>query len=108
IILKWAQTANGFFAPMKPSQEWISTPLAKKIVHKWRTEEDAILVGKKTVIADNPRLTTREWEGKNPIRLVIDKQLEIPLEQHIFNNDARTIIFNELRTEVNGNIHYVQ
>jgi diaminohydroxyphosphoribosylaminopyrimidine deaminase/5-amino-6-(5-phosphoribosylamino)uracil reductase len=108
IILKWAQTANGFFAPMKPSQEWISTPLAKKIVHKWRTEEDAILVGKKTVIADNPKLTTREWEGKNPIRLVIDKKLEIPLEQHIFNDDARTIIFNELKTQVNGNIHYVQ
>ncbi len=108
IILKWAQTANGFFAPLKPLQEWISTPLAKIMVHKWRTEEDAILVGKKTVIADNPRLTTREWEGKNPIRLVIDRKLEIGPGQHIFNDDARTIIFNEVKTEVVANIHYIQ
>ncbi len=108
IILKWAQTANGFFAPLKPSKAWISTPLAKKIVHKWRTEEDAVLVGKKTVMADNPKLTTREWEGKNPIRLVIDKKLEIPMDQHIYNGDARTIIFNEIKTQVSGNIHYIQ
>jgi diaminohydroxyphosphoribosylaminopyrimidine deaminase/5-amino-6-(5-phosphoribosylamino)uracil reductase len=108
IILKWAQTANGFFAPLKPAKQWISTALAKKMVHKWRTEEDAILVGKQTVIADNPQLTTRDWDGKNPIRLVIDRNLEIPLEKHVFNNAARTIIFNELNTEVIENIQYVQ
>ncbi|WP_432713976.1 bifunctional diaminohydroxyphosphoribosylaminopyrimidine deaminase/5-amino-6-(5-phosphoribosylamino)uracil reductase RibD [Pedobacter sp.] len=108
IILKWAQTANGFFAPLKPSKEWISTALAKKIVHKWRTEEDAILVGKQTVITDDPQLTTRDWEGKNPIRLVIDRHLEIPLDKHIYNNAARTIIFNEVKTEVHQNIHYIQ
>ena len=108
IILKWAQTANGYFSPLKPTKEWISTALAKKIVHKWRTEEDAILVGKQTVIADNPQLTTRDWDGKNPIRLVIDRNLDIPLDKHIFNNAARTIIFNEVNTEVIENIHYIQ
>jgi len=108
IILKWAQTANGFFSPLKPAKEWISTALAKKMVHKWRTEEDAILVGKQTVISDNPQLTTRDWHGKNPIRLVIDRNLDIPLDKHIFNNAARTIIFNEVITEVIENIHYVQ
>jgi len=108
IILKWAQTANGFFSPLTPSKQWISTELAKKMVHKWRTEEDAILVGKQTVIADDPLLTARDWEGKNPIRLVIDKHLDIPAEKHIYDNAARTIIFNELKTEVQGNIHYIQ
>lgn len=108
IILKWAQTANGYFAPLIPSKQWISTPLAKRLVHKWRSEEDAILVGKKTIIADNPQLTTREWEGKNPIRLVIDKNLEIPIEKHIYNNEAKTIVFNEVKTAVSQNIHYIQ
>ncbi|MET3113815.1 diaminohydroxyphosphoribosylaminopyrimidine deaminase/5-amino-6-(5-phosphoribosylamino)uracil reductase [Pedobacter sp. CG_S7] len=108
IILKWAQTANGYFAPLNSSKQWISTPLAKRLVHKWRSEEDAILVGKKTIIADNPQLTTREWEGKNPIRLVIDKNLEIPFEKHIYNKEAKTIVFNEVQTNVIQNIHYIQ
>lgn len=108
IIMKWAQTANGFFAPLNASQKWISTELSKKMVHKWRTEEDAVLVGKQTVLADNPHLTSREWEGKNPIRLVIDKHLQLPLDRHIFNDEARTIVFNEVKTEKVGHIHYIQ
>lgn len=108
IILKWAQTANGFFAPLAPSRQWITGPLSKKLVHKWRSEEDAILVGKKTVLTDNPELTTREWHGKNPIRIVIDKHLEIPSDKNIYNDAVKTIIFNELKTDVAGNLHYVQ
>lgn len=107
-ILKWAQTANGFFAPLKRNKEWISSGMAKKLVHKWRTEEDAILVGKGTVLADNPQLNTREWTGKNPVRLVIDKNLDIPVSSAIFNSDAKTVIFNEIKTEVIDNIHYIQ
>lgn len=108
IILKWARTANGYFSPKNAVQSWISGPLAKKLVHQWRTEEDAILVGKKTVIADNPQLSAREWPGKNPIRIVIDKKLELPATAKVFNDLAKTIIFNEIRTAVEGNIHYVQ
>lgn len=107
-ILKWAQTANGFFAPKNQSQQWISGPQAKILTHQWRGEEDAILVGKNTVLADNPQLNTREVEGKNPIRIVIDKNLSIPLDHHIFNNVAKTIILNEVKTDVVNNIHYVQ
>ncbi|TDO20630.1 bifunctional diaminohydroxyphosphoribosylaminopyrimidine deaminase/5-amino-6-(5-phosphoribosylamino)uracil reductase RibD [Pedobacter duraquae] len=107
-ILKWAQTANGFFAPLKRNKEWISSGMAKKLTHKWRTEEDAILVGKGTVLADNPQLNTREWTGKNPVRLVIDKNLDIPVSAAIFNSDAKTVIFNEIKTEVIDNIHYIQ
>ncbi|MNK17158.1 Riboflavin biosynthesis protein RibD [compost metagenome] len=107
-ILKWAQTTDGFFAPTDQSQQWISGKEAKTLSHHWRSEEDAILVGKNTVIADNPQLNTREVQGKNPIRLVIDKNLDIPAHYHIFNDAAKTIIFNEVKTAVVDNIHFVQ
>jgi diaminohydroxyphosphoribosylaminopyrimidine deaminase/5-amino-6-(5-phosphoribosylamino)uracil reductase len=107
-ILKWAQTANGYFAPLKPSQLWITGPEVKTLTHQWRSEEDAILVGKKTVITDNPQLNTREVKGKNPIRIVIDRKLETPPHYHVFNDVAKTIIFNEVKTDVVNNIHYVQ
>jgi diaminohydroxyphosphoribosylaminopyrimidine deaminase/5-amino-6-(5-phosphoribosylamino)uracil reductase len=106
-ILKWAQTTNGFFAPTDQSQQWISGAEAKVLTHQWRSEEDAILVGKNTVLADNPQLNTREVVGKNPIRLVIDKNLDIPSNFHVFNDAAKTIIFNEVKTDVVNNIHYV-
>lgn len=108
IILKWAETANGYFAPKNTAQQWISGPLAKKLVHKWRTEEDAILIGKQTAIADNPQLNTREWPGKNPVRIVIDRNLQVPMNSHIYNNDAKTIIINEIKTEVQNNVHFIQ
>jgi diaminohydroxyphosphoribosylaminopyrimidine deaminase/5-amino-6-(5-phosphoribosylamino)uracil reductase len=108
IILKWAQTANGYFAPLTNIQQWISSPLAKKIAHKWRQEEDAILVGKKTVIADDPSLTSREWYGNHPVRIVIDKNLQIPSDKKVFNTDSKTIVLNEIKTDVVGNIHYIQ
>ncbi|WP_316829411.1 bifunctional diaminohydroxyphosphoribosylaminopyrimidine deaminase/5-amino-6-(5-phosphoribosylamino)uracil reductase RibD [Pedobacter aquatilis] len=108
IILKWAQTSNGYFATINGHQQWISGGLAKRLVHKWRTEEDAILIGKQTAVMDNPQLTSRDWPGKNPVRLVIDKSLQIPQDNHIFNQEAKTIIFNELKTDVVDHIHYIQ
>lgn len=108
IILKWAKTADGFFATENNTQRWITGPLAKKIVHKWRTEEDAILVGKNTAIADNPQLNSRDWPGKNPIRILIDRDLQVPLNSNLYNDQAKTIIFNAQKTEVQGNIHFIQ
>ncbi|WP_316825161.1 bifunctional diaminohydroxyphosphoribosylaminopyrimidine deaminase/5-amino-6-(5-phosphoribosylamino)uracil reductase RibD [Pedobacter miscanthi] len=108
IILKWAETANGYFATKDGHQKWISGALAKRLAHQWRAEEDAILIGKQTAIMDNPHLTVREWTGKNPIRLVIDKNLQVPQSNHIFNAAAKTIIFNEVKTDVADNIHYIQ
>jgi diaminohydroxyphosphoribosylaminopyrimidine deaminase/5-amino-6-(5-phosphoribosylamino)uracil reductase len=107
IVLKWAQTANRFFAPVDGTQKWISSALSKKLAHKWRSEEDAILVGKNTVIADNPNLTTREWKGKNQVRIIIDKNLSIAATQNIYNAEAKTLIFNEVKTEVQENVHFV-
>ena len=107
IILKWARTANGYFAPKNSVQQWISGPLSKKLVHKWRTEEDAVLIGKQTAMADNPQLSAREWPGRNPIRVMIDRNLEVPAGSHIYNDHAKTIVLNELKTDVVNNIHYI-
>lgn len=108
IILKWAQTANGYFAPTDGQQAWISGPLANQLNHVWRTEEDAILVGKQTALSDNPRLTARNVAGKNPIRILIDRNLEVPISANLYNDEAKTIVFNEVKTDVQGNIHFVQ
>lgn len=107
IILKWAATANGYFASKNTVQQWISGPLAKKLVHKWRTEEDAVLVGKHTAIIDDPQLSAREWPGRNPLRLLVDRNLDVPLSSQLYNDNAKTIIFNEHKTDVEGNIHYI-
>ncbi|SHE61310.1 bifunctional diaminohydroxyphosphoribosylaminopyrimidine deaminase/5-amino-6-(5-phosphoribosylamino)uracil reductase RibD [Pedobacter caeni] len=108
LILKWARTANGYFAPIGDEQRWISSPLSKRLVHKWRTEEDAVIVGKRTALVDNPQLNAREWPGRNPIRILVDRNLEIPVEHHLYDDVAKTIIFNELKTDIEGNIHFIQ
>ncbi len=108
IILKWAQTQNGFFAPLNKNQKWITGALAKQLNYKWRNEEDAILIGKNTALIDNPQLTSRIKGYKNPIRIVIDRNLEVPIDYHIYSKEAKTVVFNELKTEVKDNIHYIQ
>lgn len=108
LILKWAQTANGYFAPKDSTQQWITGTMAKSVAQQWRGEEDAILVGKTTALVDNPQLTNRNLNGKNPIRIIIDRNLTVPSTHHIYNDEAKTIIFNELKTDVIGNVHFVQ
>ncbi|MEN9370595.1 MAG: Riboflavin biosynthesis protein RibD [Bacteroidota bacterium] len=106
IILKWAQSADGFMGLVN-ERTAISNEESLRISHQWRSSEDAILIGTQTAIVDNPSLTTRNVNGKNPTRIIIDKDLKIPHTHHIFNNDAPTIIFNENRTETVGNIQYI-
>jgi len=96
VILKWAQSADGLIAPLSKTAQkpvWISNVYSRQLVHKWRSEEQAILVGTQTVVDDNPRLDVRDWSGKNPIRLVIDKNNRISKESHIFDNQVKTIVF---------------
>lgn len=97
IILKWAQTKDGYIAPISKSEKspvWITNPYSRQLVHKWRTEEQAILVGFKTVIEDNPSLTARDWEGQNPIRVVIDKDLSLSPSFKVFDENADTIVIS--------------
>ncbi|MDC3029890.1 bifunctional diaminohydroxyphosphoribosylaminopyrimidine deaminase/5-amino-6-(5-phosphoribosylamino)uracil reductase RibD [Flavobacteriales bacterium] len=96
IILKWAQTTDGYIAPLNQKEPlWISSLESKTLVHLWRSQEQAILVGRKTVELDNPLLTTREVEGKNPIRIVLDSELSLNKDLHIFNDDASTLVVND-------------
>ncbi|UKJ06018.1 bifunctional diaminohydroxyphosphoribosylaminopyrimidine deaminase/5-amino-6-(5-phosphoribosylamino)uracil reductase RibD [Solitalea lacus] len=108
IILKWAQTSNGYFAPKDGSQFWITGKRAMELVHKWRSEEDAILIGSRTALIDDPQLTVREWIGRNPIRVVVDKNLKLPSTLKLFDKSAKTIVYNEQKTKVFDNIYYNQ
>ena len=108
IILKWAQTEDGFIARKNYDSKWISNQYSRQLVHKWRTEEDAILVGKNTALHDNPSLTAREWSGKNPLRILLDSNLEILNDFHLFNDDAKTLIFNSEKDENIGSNQWVK
>ncbi|MFI3314182.1 MAG: bifunctional diaminohydroxyphosphoribosylaminopyrimidine deaminase/5-amino-6-(5-phosphoribosylamino)uracil reductase RibD [Rikenellaceae bacterium] len=104
IILKWAQTCDGFIDNNRDSNTpptWLTGARCKEIVHKMRSQESAIMVGSNTVTRDNPSLTVREWSGKNPIRVVIDRQLKLSREHSIFNSEARTIIINSIKEDEN-------
>lgn len=112
IILKWAQTQDGFISriplPKNKEDNWITGKESKDLVHQWRGEESAILIGYNTALVDNPLLTTRLVEGKNPVRLIIDKNLDLPNNLNIFNNDAKTIVFNSIKSSDDDNIRYVR
>ncbi len=113
LILKWAETKDGFIDKKRKSEEsveqnWITNQLSKKLVHKWRTEESAFMVGRKTVKKDNPQLTVREWVGRNPVRIVFDQKLKLSTDLSIFDNQAKTIIFNAKKEEANENLQYLK
>lgn len=111
-ILKWAQTSDGFISrlplPKNKEDNKISGVESQKLVHQIRAEEMGIMVGKNTVLTDNPHLTNRLVEGKNPLRMFIDKDLEVPETFNIYNDQAKTIVFNRIKDEVRGNIEFIK
>lgn len=108
IVLKWAQTADGRIANEDHSRLHISNGLTNRLVHKWRSEEAAILVGTNTALFDDPQLTTRSWTGKDPIRLVVDMDLRLPSSLKLFDQQVRTIVFNTVRHEEQDNLMFYQ
>ncbi|MBS1618005.1 MAG: bifunctional diaminohydroxyphosphoribosylaminopyrimidine deaminase/5-amino-6-(5-phosphoribosylamino)uracil reductase RibD [Bacteroidetes bacterium] len=107
VILKWAQSAEGNMASQEEKQVWLSDEYSKKLSHKWRTEEDAILVGARTAIIDDPQLTARLWEGRNPVRVLIDRHLRVPETARILDEDAMNIIYNICKEGLeNGNVYF--
>ena len=130
IVLKWAQSANGRIAGamgvggIGPAaglvngegvgmagvgeRVFISNEYTNRLVHKWRSEEAAILVGTRTALADDPSLTVRLWSGPDPIRLVIDKELTLPVTLKLFDGTVKTIVFNMLRHEGGENLSFYQ
>jgi diaminohydroxyphosphoribosylaminopyrimidine deaminase/5-amino-6-(5-phosphoribosylamino)uracil reductase len=99
IILKWAKTRDGFIdherTDLTPDAAWITNEVSRSIVHKWRTEEAAILVGSQTALKDNPRLNVRAWTGKAPLRVSFDRLATFPKTQHLLDDSTDTIIFTE-------------
>lgn len=111
IILKWAQSSDGFIDKLRTSGKpiIISNPFTQILVHKMRSECDAIMIGTNTALLDNPSLTTRKWAGNNPVRIVFDRSLRLPKNLKIFDHTAKTIIFTEKNVQnYNDNIEYVK
>ncbi len=116
VILKWAQTHNGFLSPdsskMSAAQfeeeRHITGFLVQKLVHKWRTQEDAIMVATNTALSDNPALNARAWEGDAPIRVVLDQHLRLPQTLKIYDQSQKTFIVNGLKEDANGNTFFLK
>lgn len=112
VILKWAQTKDGYLDRLRAENEkgvhWISCEETKALVHKWRSQEHGILVGKHTAMNDNPSLTVRDFSGRNPIRILIDSQLQVQENINLYSADAPTIIFNRIKDEKKDNIEWVK
>ena len=111
IILKWAQSADGFIAPTDQSKGkpvWLTSQDAKTLVHKWRTEEASILVGRRTAEMDNPSLTARKWKGNQPLRLVIDPELTLSKDLHIFDDRSETWVFSKKMKKNNSTNKFIR
>lgn len=113
IILKWAQTADGFIDSLRPIHSdlrpaWITSEKLRILVHKWRSEEPAILVGTHTALADNPRLNVRDWSGPSPLRIVVDRKLSLPGKLHLFDNSQPTLVLNASLDKKEGNTTYLK
>ncbi len=113
VILKWAQTVDGFIdfdrtpdTPIKPN--WITDEYARVLVHKMRSEEESILVGTNTAEKDNPSLSLREWAGKDPLRIVIDKNLRLPENLHLFSGKIPTLVLTEKEKKTEKNIKFLK
>jgi diaminohydroxyphosphoribosylaminopyrimidine deaminase/5-amino-6-(5-phosphoribosylamino)uracil reductase len=106
IILKWAQTSDGFMAAAHPSRLYISNDYTNRLVHQWRAQEAAILIGSHTALADDPALTVRLVEGKNPVRLLLDRNLQVPTSLRLFDQTVKTIVFNTQKQEQKDNLLY--
>lgn len=112
IILKWAETKDGFMdvdrtAPID-IDNWITLIDAKVLVHHWRAEEQAIMVGTNTALNDNPKLTVREVDGTNPVRIVLDMSLRLPDNIHLFDKTVPTLVFNSQKNEKTKNLELIK
>lgn len=107
VILKWAQTEDGYFCPADGDQKWITGEEAKRLVHLWRSQEDCVLVGKNTALIDNPQLNVRLVKGRDPKRAVIDRNLELPKNLNLFDNSLNTFVFNAIKTDLEAKTTYI-
>ena len=112
VILKWAQTADGFIDLEREPDDhegprWISNEVSRTLAHKWRSEESAIMVGTNTIVSDDPSLTVRRWSGENPIRITLDRKGRLSDSAQIFDGTCDTILFTGVQRSYSGKIQMV-
>lgn len=112
VILKWAQTPDGFIDIDRSAEDfgqptWITNELARTSVHRLRAEEAAIMVGTKTAQKDNPSLSVRDWRGENPLRIVLDREMKLRSSLHVFDQTIPTIVFTQERVPAKKNLEYI-
>lgn len=108
VILKWAQTADGFIAPLNRERKSISNTISTQLVHKWRAEVDAILVGSDTILHDDPQLNVRQWAGRNPTRVVLDRNLKLSRDLNVFKQGQKTICYNLQSDSAQGDLIFIK
>jgi diaminohydroxyphosphoribosylaminopyrimidine deaminase/5-amino-6-(5-phosphoribosylamino)uracil reductase len=112
VILKWAQTLDGYIDRVREVEQqgvnWVSSEITQSLVHKWRSEEQSILVGRNTIINDNPSLTVRSYNGRNPTRIVIDSQLQISGDLKIYSDEAPTLVFNRIKNDRQDSVEWIK
>ena len=108
VILKWAETADGYMARPDHDSKWISNEYSRQMVHKWRSEEDGIMVGANTVIFDDPGLNVRDWTGNNPVRIIIDPHMKIKGTHKIHDQKQKTLIYNLFEDRIEGNVIFIK
>ena len=111
VILKWAKTSDGFVDlvrkkddPIQPN--WITDEYCRRLVHKWRSEESAIMVGTDTALKDNPKLNIRLWKGKDPLRIVLDRKLRLKKDLNLLDGSIPTIVYTSEEKEGKANLEY--
>lgn len=109
ITLKWAESADRFIdiERIDGNPVLLSSPLTSMLVHKKRAENTAIMVGRRTALLDNPSLTVRNWYGRNPIRIVLDRNLSLPNDLQIFNGEVPTLVFTEKEHPEEKSVSYI-
>ncbi len=108
VILKWAESADGYIAPLDSKQVWLSGTESKTLSHQWRTQEQAILIGRKTAEIDNPQLTARLFKGKNPLRVLIDSKNKLERNLNVFNEESNTLVFNSSIDKNEKNLRFIK
>ena len=108
VILKWAETQNGYVANADGSPKWISNPRCRQLVHKWRSETAAIMAGSQTIINDNPTLNSRDWAGPSPVRVVTDWRRRLAEGATVLSDGAKTLIYNSVQSKVAESVEYVK
>lgn len=107
VILKWAQTQDGFMDVVREPGDpvgtnWITGELSRTLVHKWRSEEAAIMIGTNTIISDNPRLNVRRWTGDQPVRITFDRKGKLSPDAHVLDGNQDTLVFTGVPGKYSG------